>query len=52
MNLGPVVSIGLNAAGVPWLLFDAGTFHVVVVGRANEPVPATQLQMLVSELGR
>jgi len=52
LNLGPAVSLGLNASGVPWLLFDAGNFHVGVVGRANEPMPATQLQMLVSELGR
>ncbi|MBI3874756.1 MAG: hypothetical protein HY300_02065 [Verrucomicrobia bacterium] len=52
LNLGEVTSLSLNAAGVMWMLFDAGTFFVGVAGRAGESLPATQLQTLVVELSR
>ncbi len=52
LNLGDVTSFSLNAAGVPWMLFDAGTFFVAIAGRAGASLPTTQLQALVVELTR
>jgi predicted regulator of Ras-like GTPase activity (Roadblock/LC7/MglB family) len=52
LNLGNMTSMTLMFGQVPCQIFKTGTVYFVVLGRAEEDLPAAQLKVIAEEVAR
>ena len=52
MNLAEPTQVSLLANNVPLHMFKVGKIYFTVLGRANQPLPVSQLTAIASQLGR